>query len=144
MKLAELLRQIEGPDARWSLKDFEEELAHPDSRIFKLPIDDSDEILAFLLYRIYPDGLEIMNLAVQHRGRGWGTRLMQEFLTEIESDPALLELEEIRLEVAARNLPAIKLYQKAGFIEVARRAGYYKDGDDALLMKLPLTVMPEK
>jgi ribosomal-protein-alanine N-acetyltransferase len=42
------------------------------------------------------------------------------------------------LEVRASNAPAIRFYQGFGFVEVGRRKRYYKDGEDARLMMLPL------
>ena len=45
----------------------------------------------------------------------------------------------IRLEVRSRNMPAIGLYQHAGFGAVGTRSGYYHaPDDDAILMALNL------
>ena len=47
----------------------------------------------------------------------------------------LIEKEKpITLEVNENNLPAISLYKKYGFKEVAKRKGYYS-GIDAILME---------
>ena len=43
------------------------------------------------------------------------------------------------LEVRASNAAAIAMYQRhLGFATVGRRRGYYADGEDALLMALPM------
>lgn len=53
----------------------------------------------------------------------------------VESDARLLTL-----EVRASNAPAIRLYQRFGFVHQARRPRYYADPEeDALLMKMDIT-----
>lgn len=42
------------------------------------------------------------------------------------------------LEVARGNTSAVALYRAAGFVVDGERAGYYADGDDALLMSAAL------
>jgi ribosomal-protein-alanine N-acetyltransferase len=128
VRALELLK-LEGPDARWSLTDYECEIQNPDSRCFL--IKDGATLAGFVLYRIFPDGWEIMNLAVRSRGQGWGRRLMHEFLASLSEKEGL----EIRLEVSSQNQPAMALYEKCGFVEYGRRVHYYRDGTDAILMK---------
>ena len=43
------------------------------------------------------------------------------------------------LGVAAGNAAALRLYDAAGFAEVGRRAGYYRGGADALVLRRGLT-----
>jgi len=137
MNLAECLLAIAGPAARWSLNDFESELQNNNSRSY-YQVDPGGVTNGFVLYRIYPDGIEIMNLAVAEKGQGQGTRLMREFLQQL---PALVEFGamEVRLEVSSLNLAALQLYLKTGFLEYNRRRAYYRDGSDAVLMKLTIT-----
>ncbi len=42
---------------------------------------------------------------------------------------------EFFLEVKDSNLPALKLYESVGFVELERRKNYYPDGSTAVLMK---------
>ncbi len=42
------------------------------------------------------------------------------------------------LEVRASNTAALRLYFKLGFQQVGRRASYYSDGEDAVLMEREL------
>jgi len=43
------------------------------------------------------------------------------------------------LEVRSSNAPAIRFYERFDFIEVGKRKRYYKDGEDARVMMLPLS-----
>jgi ribosomal-protein-alanine N-acetyltransferase len=43
-------------------------------------------------------------------------------------------LESVSLEVRTSNTAAITLYEKFGFVVAGRRAAYYPNGEDALLM----------
>ncbi|HHV21166.1 MAG TPA: GNAT family N-acetyltransferase [Propionibacterium sp.] len=49
-----------------------------------------------------------------------------------------VEGEEMLLEVRHDNAPALALYRSFGFEEIARRAHYYGDGIDAVIMRLDL------
>lgn len=59
--------------------------------------------------------LDIQNLAVdpRHFRQGWGTRLLQALLEKVEWRAATVE-------TAAKNLPAVALYEKIGFSESRR------------------------
>ena len=46
------------------------------------------------------------------------------------------KVEQIHLEVSEKNTAALALYEKSGFREIARRRKYYKDGSDAVVMKM--------
>lgn len=68
---------------------------------------------------------------IQHRGtfgisvlrKYWGKGIGNQLLTEIISHARSVNLEILELEVRADNLPAIRLYKKAGFKEY----GVYKN-----------------
>jgi ribosomal protein S18 acetylase RimI-like enzyme len=70
-----------------------------------------------------------------YRGKGYGTRLMEEAIQAAKNSG----IERIELEVYASNVPAIKLYEKRGFVhEGAKRKARKLDGayDDILMMAL--------
>jgi ribosomal-protein-alanine N-acetyltransferase len=46
------------------------------------------------------------------------------------------------LEVASTNTPARALYETIGFVRVGRRARYYANGGDALVLRAALTPPP--
>lgn len=65
------------------------------------------------------------------RGRGLGGELLAACVAEARERG----FEELRLEVAEANAPALALYRKAGFEPFARRSRYYDDGSDALRLR---------
>jgi len=92
-----------------------------------LCIQEHEEILAFVLYRIVAGEGEILNLAVhpESRRRHFATALL---------NALLLEASIWHLEVCLSNYPAIKLYKSLGFKQTTQRPNYYNDGEAALLM----------
>ncbi|WP_103332545.1 GNAT family N-acetyltransferase [Pseudotabrizicola formosa] len=94
----------------------------------------------FLLGRAVAGEAELLTLAVlpAAQGRGLGGRLVQGFLNTAKVRTATTAF----LEVAAGNAPAIRLYERAGFILKGRRKAYYTaaDGrrDDALVLSRAL------
>lgn len=78
--------------------------------------------------------LHLIGVAPPFRGRGLARRL----LLACQAEARALGAERLYLEVASRNAPALGLYLRQGFTVVGRRRGYYRDGDDALLLALGL------
>lgn len=74
----------------------------------------------------------LMTLAVrpEFRRRGIGIALLQHCEEAFVSSP-------IYLNVDIANIPAIKLYEKAGFRQIGIETAYYLNGHDALIMKKP-------
>ena len=82
---------------------------------------------------IAPDAdIQTIAVAVAHRGRGIGGRLMVTAMAEAQPGGAV----ELMLEVEADNEPARSLYEHHGFETLARRSSYYGPGRDALVMRL--------
>lgn len=65
------------------------------------------------------------------RRKGAGTALVAWAVGAAESAGA----ERMLLEVAATNDPALAVYERAGFAEIARRRGYYPGTTDALVLE---------
>ncbi len=66
------------------------------------------------------------------QGQGWGSYLLKLLLSL--SDGAEFAL----LEVRKGNTAALRLYEKFGFIPLRIRRGYYRDGEDAIVMRKQL------
>lgn len=69
----------------------------------------------------------VIDTPVRFKGFGW--ELIKHFLKNIQPKTAVF------LEVKESNFPAIILYKKAGFKEIAIRNNYYGSKNNALIMK---------
>jgi ribosomal-protein-alanine N-acetyltransferase len=57
----------------------------------------------------------------------------------LSAEAARQGAERLFLEVATGNAPARALYAAMGFVEIGQRRHYYPDGDDALIMVVPVS-----
>ena len=78
----------------------------------------------FILVRRVLDEMEILTLCVVPEARG--QRLATRLLRSVLDDAGKTNVRRIFLEVAATNIVALRLYDRAGFAPVGRRAGYYQ------------------
>jgi len=92
------------------------------------------QVVGFAFARFLAGEVDITDIAVHPRfqRRSVGTRLLQEIFARGEAEGCT----EVFLEVRRSNRPAIRLYEKWGFVQIGVRPGYYFDtGEDALLMR---------
>lgn len=75
----------------------------------------------------------IISVAVRGRFRRKGIATYM-LLSLLNSLKIVYSAEEAFLEVRVSNEPAVKLYEKLGFVVIRKLAKYYLDGEDALLM----------
>ncbi len=90
-------------------------------------------IAGFIIYSTILDEAEILNIVIdnERKGKGYGKYLLQEILNELKAKG----IKTVFLEVGDNNSTAIYLYKKFGFKVYNRREKYYKNGEDAVLMK---------
>lgn len=81
-------------------------------------IDGTCDIINFVVNKYY-----------QHKGIG------QMLMKEIENVSLRENAKEIMLEVRSQNTQAINFYKLQGFMHIATRPTYYKNGDDALVLR---------
>ena len=95
----------------------------PDERI--LLSEDNGEITGYLAGRFIGDVAELLKLAVSKELRrvGTGSALLSAFIAEAKERGC----ETMWLEVRESNLPAIRLYEKYGFVRNGFRRDYYLD-----------------
>lgn len=87
------------------------------------------EQAGFITYSVNIDTADLQDLfvAAPYRKKGVGYALIFEFIKNARS----LGVKKLFLEVRESNIPAINLYEKAGFTFLSERKKYYADGENA-------------
>ena len=90
------------------------------------------ELIGYIICRWMAPEAEVLTLLIvpEHRQKHHAELLVEKSLSHIRDRQAKFMF----LEVAANNLPALSLYNRLGFQQSGRRAGYYA-GIDAILMQ---------
>lgn len=119
-------------DDFWTYSILKSELENSLSQYIVAKIDE--EIVGFSGIIDTVDQMEITNIVVKKnmRQKGIGNLLLKELILLSKGK------NNIFLEVNAKNINAIKLYEKNGFKNCGIRKKYYDGTDDAILMKLEL------
>ena len=83
-------------------------------------------LIGFILSRLVLDEAEILSIAVAsaRRGRGLARQLLDINLRRLVG----LGARQVFLEVDEGNVPALRLYRRAGFRDVGQRKAYYPAG----------------
>lgn len=128
-----LERQLFPVDA-WPLEMFTAELAQPVCWYWVAEQDGAIVGYAGLMC-LRPVG-DVQTIAVvpEHEGRGIGSAL----LSTLHAQARELDATEVLLEVRADNPRAQELYRRFGYEQIHTRPHYYRDGADALIMRLDL------
>lgn len=97
-----------------------------------------NNVLGFAIVATVLDQAELHNIAIDPalQGQGLGRQLLDRVIEQL---PA--EVKNLYLEVRVSNIPAIRLYQHRGFVQIAERRDYYKTEfgrEDALIMGLQM------
>ena len=123
------LESSEPQGSNWTQAQLAEELSNPAAVM--LVLEDGGRFAGHAIAWFAAEEAEIMTISVMpgSRKKGLGRRLLHSLLDARPWDRALLE-------VRASNLPALSFYRSEGFREVGRRRAYYRNGEDALLMRL--------
>ena len=100
-------------------------------------VESAGSVVGFAVAVVVAGEGEIESIAVAPgwQRRGIGMALLRELQRALEAEGALA----IVLEVRETNRAAASLYAQAGFREVGRREGYYRDPvEDAVVMQLQM------
>lgn len=114
----------------WSEESLRQALLDPLIAVYGVRVGDL--LVAYGGWQCIAGEGYMLNLGVlpAFRRRGFGEAILRAMLADAERRADFLTL-----EVRASNLPALRLYEKHGFLPVGRRAGYYEHPrEDAVLM----------
>ena len=117
----------------WTKSHWERELTDP-KRICLGALElGTKKLLGLCTAWLVIDELHITFIAVlpTHQRKGLGKFLLSDLIKRSKS----LQISRIHLEVKDINEPAKAFYKSMGFKTVGKRANFYKDGSDALLLK---------
>jgi ribosomal-protein-alanine N-acetyltransferase len=94
------------------------------------------KIAGFAEFKVIEDEADLQIIAIkkEYQRKGYGKLFLSKLLKELKERG----IEYIYLEVSEKNTNALHLYKKLGFKEMEKREKYYKNGDNAVLMKLKL------
>ena len=122
-----------GPDA-WSEDLVLSEVEGP-HRHAVVAVED-DEPVGYAVTMLAADLVDLQRIGVhpERQRQGLARRLLDEVVGHAREEGASRML----LEVSAANTVALAFYAAAGFVEIDRRRRYYRDGTDAVVMRLSL------
>ncbi len=120
-KLSKLEKQIFGKDA-WSREDFEETLCC--DYTYYIVAKDGKDIIGSAGLRNMCGDADITNVMVRedYRRQGIAERMLKELMRRAGE----IGVRNFTLEVRVSNLPAIRLYEKLGFVSEGIRPGFYE------------------
>jgi ribosomal-protein-alanine N-acetyltransferase len=123
------------PADAWPLHMFLSELSQPETRRY-LVAESGGDIVGYAGLMCIEPIADVQTIAVvpEFEGRGIGSTLLTRLITEA----GLRGAADVLLEVRADNPRAQQLYVRFGFEQIHVRRGYYRDGVDALIMRLQL------
>ena len=96
-------------------------------------IEENSEIIGYIgVSRVLDEAnLDLIAVGENHRRKGYAKALFDKALTELFATGT----EKVFLEVRKKNIPAISLYEKQGFIRLSERLNYYGNDDAVIMVK---------
>lgn len=116
----------------WSVRSITSELNNPLSLWFVAV--NGEEVVGYVGSQSVLDEADMMNLAVSglYRRQKIGENLVEILIENLKKRG----VKSLSLEVRVSNEPAIRLYEKMGFVQVGRRPKYYANPrEDALILR---------
>jgi ribosomal-protein-alanine N-acetyltransferase len=132
--------------APWTIGNFRDSLsANYSAWVLRIAMEPEDppELLGYFLLMTAVDEAHLLNLSVakHYQHKGFGIALLQRAIEVARTHRAA----QLVLEVRPSNTRALLIYQKYGFRQIGRRAGYYptnegtgRGREDAIVMALTL------
>jgi ribosomal-protein-alanine N-acetyltransferase len=131
----------------WKREYFAAEIGAP-YRYNRVARDERGRLLGYVFCAFAGGELHVNKIAVSPENRR--LRLATRLMDDVFAHARAVRAEDIFLEVRVSNAPARLFYERLGFTEAGRRARYYLDGEDAVVMvrRLPFSrldsLRPEK
>lgn len=122
-------------DRSWGAASFEKTASSPGVRLL-LAGRSRAAAQGFALWLLAGEDADLLSIGVAPEVRRQGVgRLL---LDALEIAALEQRARRLLLDVADDNRAALALYRACGFYEISRRAAYYRNGADALILEKPL------
>ena len=117
---AAMLMQFAGPSYEYPLTaaQVEIDLQAADARVFSI-VTDANQVVGHAQMQVLSDSVLLRRILIwdeSWRGQGWGQHMVRQLL---EVAFAMPKVKQVRLNVFAWNSPAIRCYQRLGFVPSA-------------------------
>ena len=131
--IASLEQEAFGAEA-WSAAVAAQEVSAPDRRTL-VALGDA-RVIGYAVTWTTGEVADLQRVVVGAGARrgGVASRLLRELLADAAADG----VRRVLLEVSEHNTAALALYARWGFRAIDRRARYYRDGSDAVVLQLDL------
>jgi ribosomal-protein-alanine N-acetyltransferase len=117
--------------ARWSREAYSAESERADSLFL---VADVGTVIGYAVVRFVEDEAQLLDIAAAEDGKGTGQALWR----ALTASARARGFSKLTFEVSSANSRALLFYKRAGAHVVGRRAKFYNDGSDAVLMDFPL------
>ncbi len=127
-------------DPPWDPESISQLIEHPAAAAIVAQSRQPKAIVGFVIGQIAADEAEILSLGVapEWQRRGVARHMIEGLVRAAQRS----DVRRLYLEVAADNMPALRLYDGLGFIAAGRRKGYYRRPGgrpvDAIVLALDL------
>lgn len=131
-------QELFAADPPWTAAQFRSELdGVPETRWYVIAETEAGDVAGYAGLMASVDTADIQTLAVlpRYQRQGVGRWLLDALIDEARRR----RVADVLLEVRADNQTALELYRRHGFEQIARRRGYYGNGQiDGLVLRLGL------
>ena len=134
------LEQVAFPVDAWSQALIEEGVAGLVPTTTYFVVEQDARFVGYAAVSVVQDVAELQRIATAPDARRTGVAgALLHAVTELAAGSGA---ERLLLEVRVDNEAALAFYRHAGFAEIARRAGYYRDGTDAVVLETFVRMAP--
>jgi ribosomal-protein-alanine N-acetyltransferase len=117
----------------WTRQSYEYEIQKNKFSLPMVLLLDGKLIGHAVAWHVYNEfHIATLGIRKEYQGLGWGRFLLQTLLGMADGADYVL------LEVRKNNYRAVKMYEQFDFVPLRIRRGYYRDGEDAIVMQKQL------
>lgn len=108
---------------------------------YEIFIIKDEKIKGYIIYYDTFDVIDLFEIAIENKeqGKGLGEQLLTKSIEKLFEEKKYKSRQNgetrILLEVNEKNVKALKLYEKSGFLKISIRKNYYSSGEHGVIME---------